>query len=61
MNVGNLISTPTIELASGMFNEKFDDGGLPCALVATLVLLVFTVLSGDEALDLTYGDAPSVV
>ena len=59
--MGNLISAPTIELASGIFNEKSNRGGISCALVIVLSLSVLTILVGDEDLDFTSGDTPSVV
>ena len=59
--MGNLISCPTIELASGLSTEYYTEGGLPCVLVAILALSVLTTLSGDEALDLTFGDTVGVM
>ena len=59
--MGNLIFSAAIELASEMFNEQYNGGGLSCALVVVLTLSVLTVLSGYEALELTHGDSPGVV
>ena len=61
LNVGNLISSTTIELALGIFNEQSNGGILSCMLVAVLALSVLIALSGDESLDLTSGDTPGVV
>ena len=52
---------PAIKSVSGFFNGKFNEGGLPCTVVTTLVPPVFTVLSEDEVLDLTSGDTIGVV
>ena len=59
--MGSLISAPTIELALGL-SDEYSSGGVPsCVLVIVLALSVLKILSGDEALDLTYGDTPGVM
>ena len=61
LNVGNQISTPAIELALGLSNERFNGGVFSCTIVAILALSILITRSGDEALDLTSGDAPGVM
>ena len=59
--MGNLIFSPAIEMASGLFKEWFNEGGLPCALVAVLELLVSIALSREKALYLNSGGTTSVM
>ena len=61
LNVGNRMSTPSIELASG-FPSKGFKGGIPSGvLVAVPVLSVLVVVSRDETLYLTSGDIAGVM
>ena len=61
LKVGNRISCSTIDMALGFLDEGFN-GGIPSyTLVIVLALSVLISLSGDEALDLTSSDTPSVM
>ena len=61
LNVGNQIYAPKFELASRLSNEGFNGGVSSCGIVVVLELSVLITCSGDEALDLTMGDAPDVM
>ena len=53
--------TPIIELASRFSGKGFKGGILSRVLGIVPILLVLVVLSGDETLNLTFGDIAGVM